>query len=262
MSAVARTAVRNRECGAGSVLVLAGVMVLTAVLVAVTTLGSGYRARHAAAGAADLAALAAAEQIRVGAAEPCAAARVVSAANGASLRECTVQGWEVEVVVRVDADDPAGWLPAPVRRARAGVDPPAAGTPPGVGTIGWTTPVAGPYRISARFGDTGPHWASGQHTGLDFAAVTGTPVVASAAGRVASAGWSGRYGYLVVIDHGAVATYYAHLAELHVAEGQVANAGQPVGTVGSTGNSTGPHLHFEVRVGGVQHDPATFLGNL
>lgn len=251
-------------------------MVVLVALVAVATLGSGYLARHRAAAAADLAALAAAQQLRkAGPATPCEAASTVAKANGGVLRSCAVDGWDVEVTVAVGITGPTAWLADPVRRARAG---PATGVPgdgTGEGTgegkgagplartvngAGWALPIAGSHRITARFGDTGHLWSSGRHTGLDFAAPAGTPVLATAGGRVVEAGWAGRYGNLVRVDHGGVVSHYAHLQRILVAAGDVVNAGQQLATVGSTGNSTGSHLHFELRIGGISRDPAAFLG--
>ena len=94
------------------------------------------------------------------------------------------------------------------------------------------------------------------HSGVDIAMATGTPVGATSAGRVARAGWAGGYGLLVVIDHGGgIETYYAHLSSLSVRAGDTVQAGQTLGGAGSTGRSTGPHLHYELRVGGRPVDP-------
>ena len=101
----------------------------------------------------------------------------------------------------------------------------------------------------------------GMHTGLDYAAPAGTPVGAAGRGCVVSAGYdAGGYGNLVVIAHrfGAT-TWYAHLASIAVAPGRCVVAGNRVGTVGSTGRSSGPHLHFEIRVRGALVDPLTGL---
>ncbi|WP_203338611.1 peptidoglycan DD-metalloendopeptidase family protein [Nocardioides limicola] len=125
----------------------------------------------------------------------------------------------------------------------------------------WTLPIAGTYRLTARFGDCGAAWSS-CHTGLDFAAPLGTQTLAAAGGTVVSAGWGGSYGQLVIIDHGAgVSTYYAHLLRPGVTAGERVQPGQPIGLVGSTGNSTGPHLHFEVRTNSGPTDPAGFLAS-
>lgn len=95
-----------------------------------------------------------------------------------------------------------------------------------------------------------------RHTGVDIAALWGTPVLAAAQGRVIYAGWFGGYGKIVVIDHGdGISTLYGHLSSLLVVAGDGVRRGQPVGRVGSTGYSTGPHLHFEVRIDGRPVDP-------
>ncbi|MBL8287934.1 MAG: M23 family metallopeptidase [Rubrivivax sp.] len=97
----------------------------------------------------------------------------------------------------------------------------------------------------------------GQHQGVDFAAPKGTPVVVVADGTVVHAGRSGGYGNLVVVDHGGgITTYYAHLSAFGVQEGMRVERGQEIGQVGSTGMSTGPHLHYEIRKDGKYLDPA------
>lgn len=115
-------------------------------------------------------------------------------------------------------------------------------------------PVRG--RISSRFG-----WRWGrQHEGIDIAVPTGTPVRAAAPGRVVFAGWGGGYGYLVSIDHGSgVVTRYAHNSRLVVRVGQRVGRGQIVAYSGNTGNSTGPHVHFEIRYRGQAVDPLRYL---
>ncbi|MFD7290653.1 transglycosylase family protein [Streptomyces sp. NPDC059863] len=106
-------------------------------------------------------------------------------------------------------------------------------------------------------------WASGYHTGVDFPVPTGTSVKAVAAGHVVSAGWEGSYGYQVVIRHAdGKYSQYAHLSALNVREGQQVGGGQRIARSGSTGNSTGPHLHFEMRTGpgyGSDIDPLAYL---
>jgi murein DD-endopeptidase MepM/ murein hydrolase activator NlpD len=98
------------------------------------------------------------------------------------------------------------------------------------------------------------------HSGLDFRAPTGEPARATAAGKVVTAGWSGGYGKMVEIDHGnGFSTRYGHLSEILVKEDQAVRPGQIVGRVGSTGRSTGPHLHYETRVDGDAVDPHKFL---
>jgi len=98
------------------------------------------------------------------------------------------------------------------------------------------------------------------HHGLDIVARTGTPVAASASGTVVKSGYEATSGNIVVIDHGAgYRSAYAHLSSCSVEEGAFVNRGEEVGKVGSTGRSTGPHLHYEVRVNGLPVNPARFL---
>lgn len=122
-------------------------------------------------------------------------------------------------------------------------------------------PVTFSRPVSAAIGDRFGPRGNRFHTGLDFTADSGAAVRAARRGRVVSAGWdSGGYGYLVVIGHGRrVRTWYAHLARIAVSRGERVSRGARVGTVGSTGHSTGPHLHWEVRVRGAALDPLPAL---
>lgn len=98
------------------------------------------------------------------------------------------------------------------------------------------------------------------HTGVDFGASCGTPIHAAGAGVVIAAGWEGGYGNAVIIDHGGgIATLYGHQSAIAVGAGQSVSAGQTIGSVGSTGYSTGCHLHFEVRVNGTPTNPLAYL---
>lgn len=111
-------------------------------------------------------------------------------------------------------------------------------------------------RISSRFGE---RWGR-MHNGLDIAVPTGTPIRAAAAGTITYAGSMGTYGILVMIDHGhGVETRYAHLSRVAVRVGQRVARGDVVAYSGNTGNSTGPHLHFEIRRNGAALDPLDFL---
>jgi murein DD-endopeptidase MepM/ murein hydrolase activator NlpD len=102
--------------------------------------------------------------------------------------------------------------------------------------------------------------APAMHTGLDFRANHGDPVRATATGKVVTAAWSGGYGKMVEIDHGnGLSTRYGHLSAIDVEEGQSVRIGQTLGRVGSTGRSTGPHLHYETRIEGEAVDPQKFL---
>ncbi len=111
----------------------------------------------------------------------------------------------------------------------------------------WVAPVE-TYTLSASFGSGGARWAN-RHTGQDFAVPVGTPVRSVGAGRVVKVSCGGAFGMQVVVQHaGGYYTQYAHLAAVAVDQGDRVRPGQWVGQSGSTGNSTGPHLHFEVRV--------------
>lgn len=115
-------------------------------------------------------------------------------------------------------------------------------------------PVSG--TITSRFGRRG----RGTHTGLDIAAPTGTTIKAAASGKVTFSGPKGSYGNMVIITHAdGTQTYYAHCNTLSVKAGQSVSQGQKIATVGSTGNSTGPHLHLEVRVNGVAQNPQNYI---
>ena len=113
----------------------------------------------------------------------------------------------------------------------------------------WALPLRF-YRITGTFGERSYLWST-VHTGLDFAAPTGASIDAVARGEVTQAGWAGAYGYrtIVTLPDG-TEIWYCHQASIAVSVGDGVDRGQTIGTVGSTGNVTGPHLHLEVRPGG------------
>ena len=118
-------------------------------------------------------------------------------------------------------------------------------------------PVSG--TITSRFG-VGSRIRRSSHTGLDIATSTGTPIAAAASGTVTFSGYKGSYGNMLVISHGnGVQTYYGHCSKLYVSAGTQVSQGQIIGAVGSTGNSTGPHFHLEVRVNGVAYNPQNYV---
>jgi len=118
---------------------------------------------------------------------------------------------------------------------------------------GWFSSNFG-YRIDPFSGQ------SSMHEGIDFPAEAGTPIVAAASGKVVASEWHPAYGNMLEIDHGnGLVSRYAHTASIVVKQGDLVVRGQRVATVGSTGRSTGPHLHFEVRLNGVPQNPARFL---
>lgn len=120
-------------------------------------------------------------------------------------------------------------------------------------------PVAG--RVTSPFGRRRSPFSRrvNYHTGVDFGAPYGTPVHAAAAGTVIQAGYHRGYGKLIIIEHGTYTTYYAHLRKYHVKKGDTVEKGQKIGEVGSTGYSTGPHLHFEIHKDGIPINPMLML---
>jgi murein DD-endopeptidase MepM/ murein hydrolase activator NlpD len=128
--------------------------------------------------------------------------------------------------------------------------------------VPYRKPVVGEVEFTSGFGVRSDPFLGrpAMHTGLDFRAATGDPVRATAYGKVVSAGWSGGYGRMVEVDHGnGLATRYGHLSEINVKVGEIVKIGQVIGEVGSTGRSTGPHLHYETRIDGEAVDPQKFL---
>ena len=126
----------------------------------------------------------------------------------------------------------------------------------------FTHPCPGYSLISSTFGyrNAPLAGASTNHKGVDFAASTGTPIYAAAAGTVTSAGYSGKAGNLIIINHGnGLLTYYMHCNTIFVSAGQKVSKGQNIGQVGTTGNSTGPHLHFQVMNNGTPVNPMNYL---
>lgn len=139
-------------------------------------------------------------------------------------------------------------------QALAAAQAAAAAPPP----PSWVLPLSG-YHVSSLFG---PRWG-GRHNGLDLAVDSGTPIRAMGAGEIVEAGWSGGYGQRTIIRHAdGTETWYCHQSRLELTGGSVA-AGDVIGYVGSTGNSTGPHLHLEVHpAGGDPIDPVGWLTGL
>jgi murein DD-endopeptidase MepM/ murein hydrolase activator NlpD len=152
-------------------------------------------------------------------------------------------------------------LAAKIRRAQGITSSGSSSNSAPVGTIsrtpsaqGFIWPASG--TLTSNYG-----WRWGRmHQGIDIGASTGTPIAAVSSGTVIVAGWNGGYGQLVVVDHGGgVSTAYAHMSAMSVSVGQSVGQGTILGAVGSTGNSTGPHLHFEVRINGAATDPLPYL---
>ena len=172
------------------------------------------------------------------------------------------QGFAAEVdALRAESAALAASIAAAQAAAAAAAPQATSGTPEPVlrsSTSGFIWPVNG--TVTSSFG---ARWGR-MHEGLDIAAPSGTPVSAAASGTVIQAGWFGGYGNLVVIDHGnGVSTAYAHNSSLAVSVGQTVAQGALIASVGSTGNSTGPHVHFEVHPSGAMYsgavDPVPWL---
>ena len=128
--------------------------------------------------------------------------------------------------------------------------------------VPYRKPVIGEVEFTSGFGVRSDPFLGrpAMHTGLDFRAATGDPVRVTANGKVVNAGWSGGYGRMVEVDHGnGLSTRYGHLSEINVKIGQQVKIGDIIGEVGSTGRSTGPHLHYETRIDGEAVDPQKFL---
>ena len=128
--------------------------------------------------------------------------------------------------------------------------------------VPYRKPVIGEVEFTSGFGVRSDPFLGrpAMHTGLDFRAQMGDPVRATANGKVVNSGWSGGYGRMVEIDHGnGLSTRYGHLSQIDVKVGDAVRIGQVIGEVGSTGRSTGPHLHYETRIDGEAVDPQKFL---
>jgi len=161
---------------------------------------------------------------------------------------CTIDGLEIS---RLELDRTTVAQPVTQIEKRGTKTP-----PPKSPTGTFRAPVTG-STVTSRFGMR----RSGYHTGIDLAVPTGTTIVAADGGVVTFAGWSGSYGKLIKITHSnGYATWYAHCSAILVSVGQQVGKGEPIGRVGSTGNSTGPHLHFEVRINGTAVNPAGYIG--
>jgi murein DD-endopeptidase MepM/ murein hydrolase activator NlpD len=128
--------------------------------------------------------------------------------------------------------------------------------------VPYRKPVIGEVEFTSGFGVRSDPFLGrpAMHTGLDFRAATGDPVRATANGKVVASGWQGGYGRMIEIDHGnGLSTRYGHLSASNVKVGDIVKIGQVIGEVGSTGRSTGPHLHYETRIDGDAVDPQKFL---
>lgn len=178
---------------------------------------------------------------------------LVAARSAKSATLASIQSDRDATLAEIDAlEQQSAALAERIREAQQRSSAPAVVVSSGSGVLGW--PVSGP--VTSGFGS---RWGR-MHEGIDIAVAEGTPVRAAAAGSVIYAGWMSGYGNLVVVDHAnGLSTAYAHNSSLAVAVGQSVAAGEIVSYSGNTGNSTGPHVHFEVRVNGSAVDPLGYL---
>jgi murein DD-endopeptidase MepM/ murein hydrolase activator NlpD len=181
--------------------------------------------------------------------------RRVVAHEVAQLEDLTAaQESELEALIRQEQAIEEARRAAERRAAQLAGKP----IPPQLGAPAYFSwPVSGP--ITSPFGMRADPFGHGftMHTGLDIGAPMGATITAAAGGRILFAGWYGGYGNAIIIDHGgSTVTLYGHCSQIFVGKGQDVQRGQAIGAVGSTGMSTGPHLHFEVRVNGIPVDPS------
>ncbi len=178
---------------------------------------------------------------------------LVAARSAKTATLASIRSDRDSTLAEIDAlEQQSAALAERIRQAQQRASAPAVVAPSGSGALGW--PVSGP--VTSGFGS---RWGR-MHEGIDIGVGEGTPVRAAAAGTVIYAGWMSGYGNLVVVDHGnGLSTAYAHNSSLAVSVGQSVAAGELVSYSGNTGNSTGPHVHFEVRVNGSAVDPLGYL---
>lgn len=185
--------------------------------------------------------------------------RVVQAELKAEL-ETRVLDWENQLAeIRREEDELSQFIREEEARL-APPPPPAPSANPGVSAAGFQWPLNA--RVTSEYGyRIHPIYGSRRlHAGIDMGAATGSPIEAAKGGTVISAGSRGGYGNTVVISHGGgISTLYAHQSEIAVSAGDQVGRGEVIGYVGSTGNSTGPHLHFEIRVNGDATNPRPYL---
>ncbi|GAC1544900.1 MAG: peptidoglycan DD-metalloendopeptidase family protein [Vulcanimicrobiaceae bacterium] len=186
------------------------------------------------------------------------AAEVVQLENLTAAQEAELERF-IQERQRVEAARRAAEAEARRRAAQlAGQQLPPAAVDGGPEGFAW--PASGPITdpFGMRMHPVSHQWR--MHNGLDIGAPMGATITASAPGRVIFAGWEGGYGNTIIVDHGgATSTLYGHCSQLFVSDGQEVQRGQAIGAVGSTGISTGPHLHFEIRINGVAVDPSSRL---
>ena len=178
---------------------------------------------------------------------------LVAAEQAKSATLASIEEGQADVHAEIEAlEDRSAELAEQIRQSQQGSSSTPVPPPSGNGILAW--PVSG-----AVVSGFGMRWGR-MHEGIDITASMNTPVHASAAGRVINAGWLGGYGNLVVVDHGGgLSTAYAHNTSFAVAVGDTVAAGQVIAYSGSTGDSSGPHVHFEVRVNGSAVDPLGYL---
>lgn len=180
--------------------------------------------------------------------------RVAAIAEAARIQAERERVAREEEARRVAAAEALARGEAPVAEAAVSRADAALVSAPDAGGLSLSWPVQGV--VTSNFG---PRWGR-QHNGIDIGANTGTTVTAAGPGTVVATGFSGGFGQRVLIQHsGGMVTLYGHLSVINVTNGQTVSTGSSIGAVGCTGTCTGPHLHFETRVGGTAYDPRNYL---
>lgn len=179
------------------------------------------------------------------------------------LQEANAALGDAEARQQVSEEERAAALDELERNRQEWNDLMGTGVAGSIGTGSFWWPLPGYSTITSKFGWRTLYGVPNYHYGIDISGsnVYGKPIVAADSGRVASAVYgSGGYGYYVILDHGANNwTVYAHMSAISVKQGDYVMQGETLGKVGSTGNSTGPHLHFEIRINGTPIDPLTYV---
>lgn len=185
------------------------------------------------------------------------AIQIVSEVKTAKVTEYEEE--QARIAAEKAAQEAAAKAAAAKKAAAASASTVSYGSYGNVNGIAISAPLKSSALITSRYGEVSSSRSS-SHTGLDLACSLGTPIYSIASGTVTKASYQGSYGNMIVVNHGnGVESYYAHCSSINVSVGETVTTDTIVGTVGSTGNSTGPHLHLEIRVNGSPTNPQNYL---